>query len=153
MKFKKETMKANEIGRLFGESSHTINKWLVMADLLDTKTKLPTWQAKREGYSKEIWGGGFVHQEWVPEKVVPRLIGQGLCLANDLPNELVGDVFLTGPFTAKDKSIVNNEGVPILLVSCPENVGFVTALLNTAYRTGTIDRFFRREKGPVDSKM
>lgn len=146
MKFKKQTMKANEIGKLFGESSHSVNRWLVQAGLLDQKTKLPTWDAKSEDYSREIWGGGFSHQEWVPEKVVPKLIGQGHSLANDLPNELVGDVFLTGLFTAKGKSIVNNEGVPILLVSCPENVGFITALLNAAHRTGTIDRVVGREK-------
>lgn len=97
MKFKKETMKANEIGKLFGESSHTVNRWLVQAGLLDQKTKLPTWDAKSEDYSREIWGGGFSHQEWVPEKVVPKLIGQGHSLANDLPSELVGDVQLARP--------------------------------------------------------
>lgn len=146
MKIKKETMKANEIGKLFGESSHTVNRWLVQAGLLDQKTKLPTWDAKSKDYSREIWGGGFSHQEWVPEKVVPKLIGQGHSLANDLPNELVGDVHLNGPFTAKGKSILNNEGVPVLLVSCSQNVDFVTAVLNAAYRTGTIDRVFGRDK-------
>jgi hypothetical protein len=142
MKFKKQTMKANEIGKLFGASSHTVNKWLVQADLLDPKAKQPTWYAKNEGYSREVWANGFSHYEWVPQQVVPRLVELGHSLVSDLPSELVGDVQLTGPFRSDGTTVVNNQGVPVLLVSCLGNVDFVTAVMNSAHKTGAINRFF-----------
>jgi hypothetical protein len=137
-------MKANEIGKLFCASSHTVNKWLVQADLLDIRARQPTWHAKNEGYSREVWANGFSRYEWVPERVVPRLIELGHSLVSDLPSELVGDVQLNGPFRSEGTTIFNNEGVPVLLVSCLGNVDFVTAVMNSAHKTGAINRFFER---------
>jgi hypothetical protein len=140
MKFKKPTMKARDIGRLFGESSHTINQWLEQADLLDEKSKLPTFFARKQGYSKQVMVDGHYHEDWVPEKTVPRLIDLGHQLVIDLPDDLVQPVSLTGPFQCSGKTILNSDGDPVAFLNNPKNAEFTCRLMNTAHRSGTIDR-------------
>jgi hypothetical protein len=140
MKFKKPTMKARDIGRLFGESSHTINQWLEQADLLDEKSKLPTFFARQNGYCKQVMVDGYNHDYWMPEKTVPRLIGHGHPLVIDLPDDLVQPIELIGPFQWRGKTIVNSDGDPVAFLNNPKNAEFTCRLLNAAHKAGTIDR-------------
>lgn len=143
MKYKKEKMIARDLGRLFGESSHTMNRWLEDVGLRDNSTKNPTQMAKNEGYSTEIWGDGFSHQAWVPERVVPRLVEYGHPLVIDLPGDLVEPVQLQGPFQSRGSSILNAEGDPVAFLSSQLNSDFTCRLLNCAFRAGTINRCFK----------
>lgn len=141
MKFKTKTMKARDIGKLFGESSHTINQWLEKAGLLDAKSKLPTWEARNDGFSTEVTIAGFGHQAWVPEKVVPKLIGQGHELVINLPADLVEPVPLTGPFECRGRKILNCDGDHVAFLSSTRNAELTCRLLNAAHKAGTISRF------------
>jgi hypothetical protein len=133
-------MKARDLGRLFGESSHTINEWLVQADLLDKKSKLPTWDARKQNYTKQVTVAGYSHDDWVPERVVPTLIEQGHPLVIDLPDDLVHPIALTGPFQSQGKTIFNGDGDPIAFLNNPINAEFTCKIMNAAHRAGTIDR-------------
>jgi hypothetical protein len=145
MKFKKQTMKARDIGRLFGESSHTINQWLEQADLLDQESKLPTFFARKQSYCKQVMVSGYNHEDWVPEKTVPRLIERGHNLVIDLPDDLVHPVSLTGPFRCRGKTILNCDGDPVAFLNNPKNAEFTCRLLNAAHKVGTIDRFLDKK--------
>lgn len=140
MRFKKQTMKARDLGRLFGESSHTINDWLIQADLLDKKSKLPTWDARKQGYTKPVAVAGYSHDDWVPERVVPKLIEQGHPLVIELPDHLVHPIELTGPFQCQGKTIFNGDGDPVAFLNNPINADFVCKIMNAAHRAGTIER-------------
>jgi hypothetical protein len=140
MKFKKQTMKARDIGRLFGESSHTINQWLEQADLLDQKSKLPTFFARQNGYSQQVMVDGYNNDYWIPEKVVPKLIEQGHQLVIDIPDDLVHPVSLTGPFRCRGKTILNSDGDPVAFLNNSRNAEFTCRLMNVAHKVGTIDR-------------
>ena len=78
MKYKKEKMIARDLGRLFGESSHTMNRWLEEVGLRDNSTKNPTQMAKNEGYSTEIWGEGFRIRLGCQSELCPDLWNTGI---------------------------------------------------------------------------
>jgi hypothetical protein len=153
MKFKKQTMKARDLGRLFGKSSHTINEWLVQADLLDKKSKLPTWDARKQNYTKQVTVAGYSHDDWVPEKVVPKLIEQGHPLVIDLPDDLVHPIALTGPFHSQGKTILNCVGDPVAFLNNPKNAEFTCRLLGAAHNAGTIERVLGRNSSTSTTIM
>jgi hypothetical protein len=138
-------MKARDIGRLFGESSHTINQWLEQADLLDQRSKLPTFFARQNGYSQQVMVDGYNNDYWIPEKVVPKLIEQGNQFVIDLPDDFVQPIELIGPFQWRGKTIVNSDGDPVAFLNNQKNAEFICKLMNAAHRSGTIDRFLNEK--------
>jgi hypothetical protein len=149
MKFKKQTMKARDLGRLFGESSHTINQWLEQADLLDEKSKLPTFFARQNGYCKQVMVAGYNHEDWLPEKTVPRLVERGHQLVIDLPDDFVQPIELIGPFRCRGQTILNSDGDPVAFLNNPNNAEFTCRLLNAAHKSGTIDRLLLKKSKSI----
>jgi hypothetical protein len=140
-------MIARDLGRLFGKSSHEMNKVLEDTGLMDRKTKYPTYEARNERYSTEIWRDGFSKQAWVAEKLVPKLVELGHELVIDLPSDLVEPAPLIGPFQCSKRSVLNADGDSVAYCTSPENAKFVSFLLNYAYKKGGIDRMVLKNNG------
>lgn len=143
MTYKQPLLNQQQLGRLFGASSHEIGRWLVEAGLKDTTTGKPSRDAHR-GKFCDLASSGATGWAWRPELVVPLLQRAGHRLVIDLPEDLAVPSPLNGPFTISDscpKSITNADGAAALVTSSPANARMILKLLNVAHERGVIARW------------
>lgn len=140
-RFKYPTMSQRQIGRLFGESSHAVGRWLVGAGLRDQDGK-PTGRAFDGGYCETApsRNDGYFWT-WRPDKVVPVLQQQGHCLVFPLRDDLADAPRLNPPFDKRPLSdggfeIVNGDGTVSVRVNGANNASWLVAALNTAAKYG-----------------
>ncbi len=145
MKYKQEFINMVDLGRLFGVSSHKVGKWLKELNLRD-KYGTPTRQAydqKLLSYDYERWG--TYTTLWNAERTVSVLEEAGHTRIADPPDDLVEPPRLKGPFSVQQADrgkwhISGTDGEVVVFVVGQENARFIGRLLNTAERSGAIER-------------
>lgn len=134
-------MSQRQIGRLFGESSHAVGRWLVEAGLRDQDGK-PTGKAFDGGFCETApsRNEGYFWT-WRPDKVVPVLQQRGHRMAFPLPDELADAPRLNPPFDKRPLpeggfEIVNGDGTVSVRADGVNNASWLVAALNTAAKYG-----------------
>jgi hypothetical protein len=140
MKYKHKLLIARDIGRLFGKSSHEVNKTLEKLGYRDPKSKYPTGLAKEMGLSGTVAVEGYLNTAWDPIKLVPILLENGYQLKVALPEDLVEAPSLMGPFECVEQSLFNNDGDRIAFFENKKHADVVCKILNIAATTGKLER-------------
>lgn len=139
MRFKYKYLTQTQLGQLFGVSSHVIGDWLTLIGLRDKKTKKPSREAHRGGYCETAPSGSSgYHWAWQAEKTVAALTEAGHELVEGLPDDLVYPPALEGPFTVRDKLVLNASGETAFRAGMNLHAEIVTKLLNAAHRHGML---------------
>ena len=144
MKYKHKLLIARDIGRLFGKSSHEVNRTLEKLGFRDPISKYPTGLAKDIGLGGTVAVEGYLNTAWDPVKLVPVLIENGYQLKVALPEDLVEAPMLTGPFDCIQQSVFNCDGDRIAFFENKKHAEVVCEILNIAATTGKLERMLSK---------
>lgn len=151
MTFRFEYISLRQLGQLFGDSSHTVGKWLKTLGLRDAEG-LPTRKAHDGRYCKQTFAGEkCTLWVWHSEKTVAALKEAGHPLLLDPPRDLVSPAILNGPFTVRATSdsicvIENADGSDCIRVNNSMTADVVAKILNMAHEKGVIDRLCQPQR-------
>ena len=145
MTFRFENMSLRQLGQLFGDTSHTVGKWLKALGLRDAEG-LPTRKAHEGRFCKQRSAGEkCLLWVWDSEKTVAVLKKNGHPMLLDPPRDLVSPAILNGPFTVRTTAnsicvIENGDGSDCIRVNNSMTADVVAKILNMAHEKGVIDR-------------
>ncbi|NQU26324.1 MAG: hypothetical protein HQ567_33990 [Candidatus Nealsonbacteria bacterium] len=141
---KSKYLNLTDLGKLFGETSHTVGAWLLETDLrtrsVDGK-RVPTSKAFEEGFITKVYGEtGHYNYLWDAEKTIAVLEAAGRERI-DTPAVVHP---LAGPFSLKQTSsnayqIVNKDGTCSLRGVGKQNMDELLKLMNLAHKHGKLD--------------
>lgn len=148
MKIKYEYLTLGQLGDVFGETSHTVGKWLLTLGLrFEGKLGLrPTKAALDGGYVKpgpsRNQGYNWV---WHAEKTVKALLDAGHRPMSPPPAAVVAPEALNGPFATRPHpqigfEVVSGDGTVAVWVHGEENARVVAKVLTVADKHGLIGR-------------
>lgn len=151
MTFRFEYISLRQLGQLFGDSSHTVGKWLKALGLRDAEG-LPTRNAHEGRFCKmKSAGDKCTLWVWHSEKTVAALKEAGHPMLLDPPRDLVSPAILNGPFTVRITAnsicvIENGDGSDCVRVNNSMTADVIVRLLNVAHKTGHIDRMCQPQR-------
>ena len=144
MKYRREYMDMNEIGRLFGVSGRVIGARLKKLRLRDR------WNPTSEAEAQQLIDcdyerHGTYTKLWHVERTVKILKDTGLELVSPLPTHLVEPPELGGPFSITDAGfdqwqLIGVDGEAAIVVTGESNARAVQRVINIAHRAGMLDK-------------
>ncbi len=151
MTFRFEYISLRQLGQLFGDTSHTVGKWLKALGLRDAEG-LPTRNAHEGRFCKmKSAGDKCTLWVWHSEKTVAVLKKNGHPMLLDPPRDLVSPAILNGPFTVRTTAnsicvIENGDGSDCIRVNNSMTADVVAKILNMAHEKGVIDRLCQPQR-------
>lgn len=145
MKYRRDYMDMNELGRLFGVSGRVVGSRLKELGLRD-RWGNPTWQAESQrltDYNYERHG--TYTKLWHVERTVRILEDAGLELASPAPTDLIEPPEIAGPFSLKEADcdqwqIIGKDDAVAIVVTGEANARVVQRVMNIAHRAGMLEK-------------
>ncbi len=145
MKYRREYMDMNELGRLFGVSGRVVGSRLKELGLRDYRRN-PTQQAENQRLvDYDFERHGTYTKLWHVERTVKILEDAGLALVSPAPTDLIDPPELTGPFSIKEADcdqwqLVGSNGEVAIFVTGEMNAQVVQRVMNIAHKAGMLNK-------------